>query len=64
MRWHLGHLPCGELRKDDQAHRDDPGDEHGVRQRKPRRSRDLHGALREPVSRFGKRKRTEIEWMH
>ena len=49
---HLGHLARRHLSKNDQAHRDDPRDDHGVGDRKAERARDLDGLLRQAV--FGR----------
>ena len=46
---HLLHAPGRELRKDDEAHGDDPGDEHGVGDGKAERTRDLDGLLRQAM---------------
>ena len=46
---HLLHAPGRELREDDEAHGDDPGDEHGVGDREAERTRDLHGLLRQAM---------------
>ncbi len=43
------HVPGRDLRKDDEAHGDDPRDEHRVGDRKAERTRDLHGPLRQAM---------------
>ena len=47
---HLLHVPGRDLREDDEAQRDDPGDEHGVGDRETERPRDLQRFLREAVT--------------
>ena len=46
---HLLHVPRRELREDDEADGDDPGDDHRVGDREAERPRDLDGPLRQVV---------------